>query len=192
MSSRSEAKTAGSLTYFTGRSCPRGHVALRYVSSFGCVECAAERALKPEVKAQKAEYQRLNAAQANAYKQTWLLANSNKRHDTNVRYYQTHKETESLRTAAWARANPGRVGANVRKRQTAKMRRTPSWADQSRIRVVYECAAQMSAELGVLMEVDHVLPLQGEKVSGLHVHNNLQLLTASRNRSKGNKYEVAA
>jgi len=65
-----------------------------------------------------------------------------------------------------------------------KMDRVPPWADIGKIKEVYKLARQLG------MTVDHVIPLRGKYVSGLHVHNNLQLLPAAVNFSKGNKFEV--
>jgi hypothetical protein len=64
------------------------------------------------------------------------------------------------------------------------MDRVPPWADIGKIKEVYKLARQLG------MTVDHVIPLRGKYVSGLHVHNNLQLLPAAVNFSKGNKFEV--
>lgn len=69
-------------------------------------------------------------------------------------------------------------------RRVAKLKRIPSWADMTKIREIYKNAK----ELG--MTVDHIIPLRGQLVSGLHVENNLQLLPSKLNSSKGNKYTV--
>lgn len=67
-------------------------------------------------------------------------------------------------------------------RRMAKMKRIPPWADKSKIRVIYRIAKEQG------LTVDHIIPLRGKMVSGLHVENNLQLLPAKANSSKGNKY----
>lgn len=59
--------------------------------------------------------------------------------------------------------------------------RTPKWANLEKIREIYQ-----NRKKGY--HVDHIIPLQGENVSGLHVENNLQYLTTKQNLSKGNKY----
>jgi hypothetical protein len=82
-----------------------------------------------------------------------------------------------------------RVSAAASKRRAAEMQRTPAWADLNAIRKVYEQAQAISRATGVKHHVDHVVPLQGENVSGLHVHTNLQILTRSENVRKGNRHE---
>jgi len=68
------------------------------------------------------------------------------------------------------------------------LRRTPSWADHEAIATVYEQCDYIERLTGIAHEVDHFYPLQGKTVSGLHVQNNLRLLTAKENRRKGNRH----
>ena len=82
-----------------------------------------------------------------------------------------------------------RAAASAR-RVAAKLNRTPPWADMDAISAVYEAARKLSAETGIEHHVDHKIPLQGRLVSGLHVANNLQILTGSDNCRKGNRFEV--
>ena len=85
---------------------------------------------------------------------------------------------------AWKKANPHKVNAKTAERRAAKLLRTPIWADMSAIKKVYEEAAKQC------LTVDHIIPLQGRLVSGLHVHYNLQLLTKSENSAKKNNYDL--
>lgn len=67
-------------------------------------------------------------------------------------------------------------------------RATPPWADLEKIRRFYKNAKAFTRATGVLHTVDHVIPLKGEFVCGLHVHNNLQILTHEENMRKGNSF----
>jgi hypothetical protein len=77
------------------------------------------------------------------------------------------------------------------KRRTAKLLRTPPWADMAAIQQVYREAIRIEKETGVDQHVDHIYPLQGRLVSGLHVHNNLRVIPKLENIRKSNRYEVA-
>lgn len=89
---------------------------------------------------------------------------------------------------AWQRKNPVKSAAGCRKYQASKRRAVPAWADDSATEYVYHAAKVIEKEYGTKWDVDHIVPLQGETVCGLHVHNNLQLLSPSSNYSKGNSW----
>lgn len=84
----------------------------------------------------------------------------------------------------WAKENPGKALAKVRKREKHIKLRTPAWADLEAIKAFYvNCPAGY--------HVDHIIPLQGRRVSGLHVQDNLQYLAAIDNLVKGNKFDIS-
>lgn len=95
------------------------------------------------------------------------------------------KECSIIKTAIWAKNNPETAKRNSRistaKYKAAKLNASPLWADKRAIKEIYNNCPQN-------MEVDHIVPLQGEFVSGLHVSNNLQYLTKSHNSGKRNKF----
>lgn len=84
-------------------------------------------------------------------------------------------------------ANKARyVERTVRRRVREKLA-TPVWANIDAMVKFYEQAAYLSAKTGVLHHVDHIIPLQGGNVCGLHVETNLQVLPWAVNVAKGNK-----
>lgn len=83
--------------------------------------------------------------------------------------------------------NRARLTTKENRRRAMYLCAMPAWADKSKIAEWYEARAFAEEFFGLDIHVDHVIPLQGRAVCGLHVHNNLQLLTASQNSQKGNR-----
>lgn len=93
----------------------------------------------------------------------------------------------------WANANKALIAHYVSKRRIALANRVPNWLSQDdwvKIKAQYQCAKDKSAETGQKWVVDHVIPLRGRYVSGLHVPQNLQILTISDNSRKYNKFDI--
>ena len=191
-----EAKAQGLSRYFTGKECPRGHIAERFVSTRACTACARDRkhlwnATNPDkVNAQKRAYTKANTDQVKAWKSASQKRNRASANARNRRYAATHREELALKNKAWEAANPGKVLARAAKRRAATLRAMPKWADKEKIEKVYALAARFRS-LGCDFHVDHVIPLQGRNVCGLHVHNNLEIIEASKNRSKSNQLQGA-
>lgn len=106
--------------------------------------------------------------------------------------YRAKREQYVERSRRYQRAHPGKVNAATAARDAARRQRTVAWADPVAIAAVYQQAARVSRCLGVEHHVDHVVPLRGRKVSGLHVQTNLRVLPARLNVRKNNRFEVAA
>ena len=71
-----------------------------------------------------------------------------------------------------------------RKRKAALKVRSPVWRDLKKIGRLYSQARIKSLRTGIPHVVDHIIPLQGKKVSGLHVEENLRVVTYSENAEK--------
>lgn len=84
--------------------------------------------------------------------------------------------------AAWRALAIGARPKGIRlRRETVIKIQTPPWADKATLAMIYACCPPG-------YEVDHIVPLHGRYVSGLHIPLNLQYLTKSENRRKQAKF----
>lgn len=88
-----------------------------------------------------------------------------------------------------ARLAERRLGKRRLRRATYRaklLNRIPAWANLALVAGFYRMARQMTLATGIPHEVDHVVPLLGKTVSGLHVENNLRVIPMLENRRKSN------
>lgn len=109
----------------------------------------------------------------------------------NAKYYEKNKEYYAEYSREWRKNNGGRVKAYKAKRRASKMNATPTWLSteqEDQINKIYSFRHAISGVVDREYHVDHIVPLQGENVCGLHVPWNLQVIPAEDNISKSNNY----
>jgi hypothetical protein len=164
-------------------------------------------------KAKQREYYLKNKERLLANNKAWIAANiesvraakklwvsklsdeTKKAYNTNarVRYHQK-KQWNADRKKVYKSQHKHLTNANASKRRAALLQRIPIWQtefDELKIKCIYSVAAMLSRVNNEPWTVDHIIPLQGKIVSGLHVPCNLQLMRARENEAKRNKYEIA-
>ena len=155
-----------------------------------CKQCEAARVrawqkANPEkTTASSKAWSKANPEKTAASKKAWEKANPEKAAARKKAWRKANPEKTAASSKAWRQRNAGAVCAAKAKRRAAKLQRTPVWSETENIKGVYVEAQRQQ------MQVDHIIPLQGELVSGLHVWGNLQLLTPKDNYSKGNTFDV--
>lgn len=132
------------------------------------------------------------AAKAKRHRERHLETRREEDRARSARYRVANKEKVSVTKKAYAQDNKYKVNASVARRAAAKVQRTPIWLTQDdhwMIEQAYELAALRTAMFGFSWHVDHVLPLRGKLVSGLHTPYNLQVIPGAENCRKGNRVE---
>lgn len=102
-------------------------------------------------------------------------------------YYANYEQCRK-RNAEWQRENRGIMNAINSRRNAAKLQATPAWANQEKIAEFYFAADFLGMVTGEWYQVDHIVPIRSKLVCGLHCEQNLQVLQAIENMSKGNRF----
>ena len=109
-------------------------------------------------------------------------------HKENImKWKKEHPEEFKIIYNRYRDKNPEYMSFKNSKYRTQRKHAMPHWVDMSEIRKIYKQARELEKLDGVKRNVDHIIPIQGENVCGLHVPWNLQILTESENLKKGNR-----
>jgi len=137
----------------------------------------------------KKQYRANNQESIKQYMQEWRANNPNRAaeyHQENISYRKEYAKN-------YRQNNKAKINAKTRKRQAAQINRTPLWLSADElwlIQEIYDLAVIRTNQFGFSWHVDHIVPLQGKLVSGLHVPENLQVIPAIMNIKKHNLFEV--
>jgi hypothetical protein len=136
------------------------------------------------------QYYLANQEKIKARSKSYVDANKEAKRLADKEYYQKNKEKIKANVSKWQKANRSRCTENGARYDASKIQATPKWANIERIKCYYSVASMLNREGLEVWTVDHIVPLRGKKVCGLHVENNLRVITKSENSSKRNHFEV--
>ncbi len=203
---RSEAIATGRTRYI-GSPCKKHpeRMGERYVSGWVCVACSAE-STKRHLASQHGSAARKMYEQTPRFRELLQKRKHKYRNSPNGQAtMRAYRQGEKAREYVARRASiPSRIqymemyrrlphekarrAFDARKReQHINKFATPKWANKSAIAAVYKQAAELTDDVGKLHVVDHIIPLKGKEVCGLHVENNLRAIPWDVNVAKGNR-----
>lgn len=143
---------------------------------------------------QSRNYRLANLEKLKQYQQDYNQANKDYISNKGKDYYRSNKQRIDSRNKQYLKQycknNKAKLAAKAAKRRADKLQRTPKWLSQFDLQYIahlYIQARELTLTTGIVHEVDHIYPILGETVSGLHCPLNLQIITRAENRSKINK-----
>lgn len=182
--SRSDALDSGVRLYFTGKKCKNGHLTPRDVKH-GCKGCRKEKKRTPGYIAgkrlAKRRWDKTPQGRASKAKQKARRLERIKADPVAYEAYRAKKREQKRRYLQ----TPGGI-LSRRRRDLAKEERirraTPPWCDRSALNAFIDgCPPDH--------HLDHIIPLRGKNICGLHVIGNLQYLPSRENIAKSNKVD---
>lgn len=196
---RKEAMEQGLARYFTGKPCKKGHISERFASNSTCITCCQE---------QSAATKRANRPIYTEYDQTWRTVNWEQHEENYKRYYEENKSEHREYMIEYKEQNTERVQeqnrrnkrehykynsnayiqrAARRQRELENQYKSLTNEERQAIDQIYLECKKMNTDSGFIKyHVDHIKPLAK---GGKHHPDNLRIITAHENRSKGAKYE---
>lgn len=202
-----QARKEGSKFYWTGNTCKYGHVDFRYTGSKLCVQCSKNHQKKcrenlteeqkekirerdrvrsktenPRRKEYQKKWREENKEYIKEYKKQWAKENKESNLNRIRKWQKNNPEKHRSYCRKWEQENKHKVREKCRRRQVAKKQGSLDDRFKKEIQEIYRKCPKG-------YHVDHIIPINGDNVSGLHVPWNLQYLTPEENCKKGNKHD---
>jgi hypothetical protein len=145
----------------------------------------------------KREWCKANSDKVKASAKKSYFANRERRLHVAKVYASGHKEDKRDYDRQYRENNQGKRLAWSRRRELSKTSRAPTWLTDNDLQYMADLytncreAEEVFGDVGldIKFHVDHIYPLQGDLVSGLHTPLNLQILSANENIVKSNYYD---
>lgn len=164
---------------------------------------------KPCMKSYKQQYETKNKEKITAYglkyrqenkeklrekfKQNYSKPEVRERHLARGQWWrESRQDAYKEGQRAWRENNPEKLAHYSAYHRALRKQAIPNWYsefDDFVVKEAYRLSRLRAKFTGILWEVDHIIPIAGRTVCGLHVWNNFAVIPASENRSKFNRYE---
>lgn len=199
----------GDQHYAAEKPCKRGHLGMRITATGTCIDCRRELEKKRYWENHEASLERAKSKASKNRAKLALKAKSRRESETKEQR-AVRLEKAKIKAALWREQNPEHSGtkeakkkyaqsvhgrtkknAHTAKRRAALIQRTPKWLTEDDLWIIeqaYELAVLRTEIFGFGWHVDHIIPLQGKVVSGLHVPENLRVIPSKENLKKHSKY----
>ena len=208
---RRAALALGLVRYFTGRPCRHGHVCSRYSASGCCIDCsklaekkhresnaesyaALKRNRREKTKSRDnqrgREYKEKNKDQLREKRKIYNHKNKEEIAKKHKEYWARTREKRLSKMKEWRDENKGARSSLQAKRRSAKIMAIPSWFGEFDEFVWGEAARLVQLRriaTGLGWAADHMIPLRGKEVCGLHIGHNCQVIPSFLNNMKHNK-----
>lgn len=135
-------------------------------------------------------YYQKNKEKFKEWQKIWALQNPEKLAESRKTWIKENPEKNKLSKERYRKTHLGKIASKTARYEARKIHASPSWANNFFIEEVYLLAALRTKISGFPWQVDHIIPLQGKQVCGLHVENNLQVIPAIENQKKNNSFVI--
>lgn len=143
------------------------------------------------ISARRKEYKEENSERIKEGNRLYAKLNSDKIRSINKKYYEENRELILSKSKEYRRKNKSRYAKHSSLRRATERRAQPTWLtreDLIRMELIWGLRELKSFVTKEEYEVDHIVPLRGKTVCGLHVPWNLRVILRYENRSKHARY----